>query len=228
MPWAAGAYLFLLGLAGGIALLSLTAYRHVSPAWVRRLLLVTGLFVFSRYLTMALFTMPESLASLALLRPCWFATSVGLTLPGLFAVDQLLRHPAMTPKRLLRWYAPFLAAYLAILLFGRVVAAPDPVAGWSLHLTPGWQRLLSAAHGLFVLGFIGASLLLMRKVALRPVRTALAGLMAAYLYLTVDGLVLAFGGWYFRPYLYSEMLALLALWHAFETAAALQRQSLSL
>jgi hypothetical protein len=228
MPWAGGAYLFLLGLAAGIALLSLTAYRHVSPAWLRRLLLAAGLFVFSRYVTMALFTIPATPTALALLRPCWFATSVGLTLPSVFAVDQLLRHPAMTPKRLLRWYAPFLAAYLAVLLFGRVSAEPDRVAGWSLHLTPVWQLLLSVTHTAFVLAFLGVCVSLMRKVPQRPIRVALAGLAAAYVYLTVDGLVLALGGWYFRPYLYSEMLALLALWHAFETATALQRQSVSL
>ena len=220
-----GAYLFLLGLAGGLALLSISAYRHVSPAWLRGLLIGTGLFVFSRYVAMALFTSPDAPQRFWVLRHCWLATSLGLTLSSVFAVDQLVRHPAMSAKRLLRWFAPFLIIYALVILVGPMTPVSDRfVGGWVPRLSPGWQRLLSVTHSLFVTGFTGASLLLIRKIPSWPIRLALGGLVAAHLYLAADGLLLMLGRWYFRPYLYSEMLALLALWNAYETAAALQQR----
>ena len=223
MAQAAGAYLFLLGLASGIAALTISAFQRVSPPWLKGLLAASGLFVISRYVALALFATAESPDRVWAWRHCWFATSLALPLQSAFAVDQLLRHPAMSPKKLLAWLAPFLIAYSAVILFAGVTPAPDRVVGWSLRLEPWWQRLLSATHGLFVMGFLGAALLLMRKVPSRPIRVALLGLALGIGALALDGVLLALGGWYFRPYLYSEMLALFAIWHAFETGAALQR-----
>ena len=219
----AGVYLFLLGLASGITLLTLTAYRRVSPPWLKWFLVATGLFVMSRYLAMALFTSVDAPQRWWGLRYCWFATSVGLTLPSVVAVDQLLRHPAMSPKKLLVWYSPFLAAYAAVILFGVLTPTPDRVVGWIPHLSRGWQAVLSITQGIFVLGFIGGGLLFMGKVPSRRLRAALLGLVVGQGGLGIDGLVLAFGGWYFRPFLYTEMLMLLAIWHAYETSAALSQ-----
>ena len=216
----AGLYLFLLGLAGGVVLLTLTAYRRVSPPWVKGLLLAVGLFMFGRYATMALFAAAARPEPLWALRHFWFATSLGLPLSSAFALDQLIRHPAMTPKKLLVRLSPFLLAYAAVILFGRATPVPDRVIGWSLHLSPGWQRLLSATHGLFVAGFLGICALLIRKIPTRAIRIALFGLAFGQACLAADGFILASGHWYFRPYLYSELLMLAALWHAFETAGA--------
>ena len=219
----AGAYLFLLGLASGIALLTISAFQRVSPPWLKGLLVASGLFVISRYVALALFATAESPERVWAWRHCWFATSLALPLQSAFAVDQLLRHPAMSPKKLLGALAPFLIAYSAVILFAGMAPVPDRVVGWSLRLEPGWQRFLSVTHSLFVLGFLGVALLLMRKVPSRPIRVALLGLALGIGALALDGILLALGGWYFRPYLYSEMLALCAIWHAFETGAALQR-----
>ena len=43
-------------------------------------------------------------------------------------------------------------------------------------------------------------------------------LVACHVWLAVDGVLLACGQWYFRPYLYSEPAALLAVWYAYDTA----------
>ena len=219
-PEQGGLYLFLLGVASGVALLPLSAYRRVSPRWLKWVLLASGWLVISRYVTLALFTQAKATQQFWMLRHCWLATSIGLTLPSIVAVDQLVRHPAMTPKKLLGWYAPFLLAYALVMLFGRFTPMPDPVIGWSLSLAAPWRWLLSAVHSLFVIGFVGVCLLLIRKLPSAPIRLALFGLVLAHLYLAADGLLLAFGGWYFRPFLFSEMLALLALWHAFQTSAS--------
>jgi hypothetical protein len=216
----AAAYLFLLGLAGGVSLLTLTAYRHVSPAWLRWMLFAAGLFVATRYVTMALFTSPDAPQRFGWLRPCWYATSLGLPLACVIALDQLIRHPAMTPKRLLTWFSPFLAAYGAVIVFGAAVIVPDRVLGWTLHLQPAWRAALSLTHTVFTLGFIGLCILMSLKLPSRPIRIALAFLVLGQMFLGFDGLVLALGRWYFRPYLFSELVMLLALWHAYETSAA--------
>jgi hypothetical protein len=219
----AHAYLFLLGLAAGLAILTTTSYRRISPAWLKWLLVASGLLVMSRYVTMALFTSEEAPQRFWALRHCWHGTAIGLTLPSVFAVDQLIRHPAMTPKKLLIRFAPFLAASLAILLVADLQAVPDRVVGWSLKLTPPWRAALIAVQGAFVLGFVGVSLLLMAKLPSWPIRRALLGLVLGHGSLALDGLLQAAGHWYFRPNLYSEMVTLLALWHAYETAASLQQ-----
>jgi hypothetical protein len=215
-----GVYLFLLGFSSGIVLLTLTAYRRVSPPWLRWLLGAVGLFMLGRYVTMALFAAAERPEPLWALRHFWFATSFGLPLSSAFALDQLIRHPAMTPKKLLVRLAPLLLAYAAVILFGRMSPAPDRIIGWTLHLSPGWQRLLSATHGLFVAGFLGICALLTRKLPAGATRTAVLALAAGQALLAVDGLIVASGGWYVRPYLYSELFMLAALWFAFETAGA--------
>jgi len=218
----AGAYLFLLGLASGVALLTTSALRRVSPPWLKGLLTASGLFVISRYVTLALFATAQSPERVWGWRHCWFATSLALPLQSAFAVDQLVRHPAMSPNKLLRWLSPFLLIYSAVILFADVEPVPDRVVGWSLRLAPAWRVVLASAHGLFVAGFLAVCALLIRKVPSRPIRIALLGLALGQACLALDGLLLALGAWYFRPYLYSELLMLIALWHAYETGATLQ------
>ena len=116
MPPEGALYLFLLGLASGVTLLTISAYRRVSPGWLKWMLVACGALVISRYATMALFASAETPEHVWRVRHCWFASYLGLTLPSVFAIDQLLRHPAMTPKKLLGWFSPFLLAYGALIL----------------------------------------------------------------------------------------------------------------
>ena len=217
-------YLFCLGLGVGLALLVMTGYLSLSPPWLRWLLLISGMLAASRYVVMALFAVSPDPQELWGLRACWFGTSIGLTLPGMVALDQLVRHPAMTPKKLLKWYAPFLAAYLVAILFGPYELTADPLAGQSPRLV-GWGRgLLAATHSVFVAGFVWLAAMVCRKLPVPRIRLALGLLMAAYAYLGVDGVLRSAGGWYVRPYLYSEFLAMGALWFALDTA---RRQALA-
>ncbi len=211
-------YLFDLGLAVGITCLTMSAYRDISPRWLRWLLLASGLFVVSRYLTMALFAISPQPQGFWGLRRCWLATSVGLTFPSVVALDQLVRHPAMSPKKLLRWFSPFLIAYTLVFAFGRFELLPNPLGGVIPRLAGAGLWLLALTQGGFVIGFLGFGALLIQKLPSRPIRLALLGLMRAWGYLALDGLIVACGGWYFRPFLFSELLALLAIWFAFETA----------
>ena len=225
MTQRAGGYLFLLGLACGLAILPLTAYARLTPRWVRWLLMAAGSLVVGRYVALAGFALADQPSHVWGLRYLWFGSAVGLTLPAVFAVDALIRHPAMTPKKLLLRFSPFLIAYAALILVGDSHPVPDRIAGWAVSLGPGWRLFAAAVQGVFVAGFVVLCLMLARKLPVPAIQTALLVLTAAYLYLGADGVLVASGGWYFRPFLYSEMAASLALWYAFQTAAALQTGS---
>ncbi len=215
-------YLFLLGLATGLGVLAITSYRRVSPNWLKGLLFACGLFVIARYVTMAIVTSAESAQPYWGLFRCWFGSSVGLTIPSAVAVDQLLRHPAMTPKKLLGWLSPWLIAYAAIVLLGTGSPVQDPVAGLTPQLTPMWRLLLVLAQLTFVAGFLALAGFFFTKVPTVAIRIPLALLIAAHLCLAVNGVILWYGRGDVRPSLYSEMAALVVLWYAFDTAARLQ------
>ncbi|MBI4354692.1 MAG: hypothetical protein HY595_05580 [Candidatus Omnitrophica bacterium] len=175
---------FLLGLASGLTILTITAYRRLSPRWLRWLLIVMALLLLSGYATLAHVTVDESW-----LRWWRLIRSVGLTLPGVFAVDQLIRHPAVTPKKVLRWYSPWFIAY-GIMSF-----------------TPWWRWTTPVVTSGFGLVLLWISGMVIRKLPDRRIRLALISLSLAYLVMGLSGLLLA------------DMLVLLALWSAYETSA---------
>ena len=198
METLAGFRLFVLGFSAGLTMLTMSAYRRVSPPWLRRLLFGSGLLVLGRYCAMAAQSPPPHYHD-GLERIADAGSLIGLTLPGVFAIDQLLRHPALSPKTLLRWYAPF-----AIL-----------VSAWLVLRTKGYAGdLVLVIQGLSAAGIAGACLLVMRRFPVPAARRALLGLVLGYL------------GWgmvHLLPlplFLFAELPILLALWHAYETSAA--------
>ena len=205
-----GSYCFLLGLASGVALLTISSYRHVSPAWLKWLLVASGLVVITRYVTAAFLIEQVGGPELVMAwSHSWVAISVGLTAPSIFAVDQLLRHPAMSPKQLLAWCTSFLA-FCAFISFAEAAPAivPRPPMGWWI--------VGAAVHGALIIGFVGIVTRLIRQVPSGPIRIALFELAIGHILLGLAGL---FHVW---PLLYAEMLMLLVLWHAYETSAVLQ------
>lgn len=209
---------FVLGLATGITVLAMSAYLSVSPAWLRWLLLASGIGVAGRYVMMIPSVMSLDPCPLWLFRIGEAARWVGLTLPGVVALDQLVRHPAMTPKKLLRWYAPFLVAACVALLLGRSVMVSDSMAG-PRPLLVGWARgLFGCAQGVLVVAYLSLSVLLMMKLRSWHIRLALAILMAAYASLGLDGGLALVGRRPVGLLPFSEILTLLALWFALETA----------
>ena len=221
----AGWPLFLLGLSAGVSLLPITVYRRVSPRWLAWALIVSGLLVMSRYFALAFLVQSPThhIPSWAGAARCWFSSLLGWVLPGACAVDQLLRHPAMTPSRLVRWVAPIL------LLHGVLLALAQS--------SPLWSTLMAVAHIASVIGFIGVCVLCWITVPVRSIRIALGVLMLAAAALVVrpccvdgwlttvgfDGRLPIFVGWSAQLMLFSDLLASLALWYAYETAEKLLR-----
>lgn len=200
MPPLAGTDLFLLGLASGLALLAMSSYRHVSPGWLRWLLLGCGLAMIFRYVCLAQFAMA---ATFDYLGSSHRAELVSLMLPGIFAVDQLLRDPRMSPRILLIRTSFLFIAYAALLI------APAQLR----------RSFILLIQSIFAVGFTGWAGLIMWKVPSLPIRRALAGLVGGYAWLALSGVGLS---------LYPEILTWLALWYAYDTAFQLQQSSQSL
>lgn len=206
------AYLFLLGLASGIAFLALTSYRHVSPRWLKWVLIASGALLMSRYVMTAVWPNVGGVVAI-FLELWWVIGSVGLTLPGVFAIDQLIRHPAMTPSKLLRWYALFLLVNGVALI------------GMALVPKKFWFVFVQLTYIIFLIGLVGVCLLLRRKIPSRLIQRASLGLALSYGYLGLSILIvtLGLGQGDERVFLYPEMLVLFALWYAYETSARLQQ-----
>ena len=216
-------YLFLLGLACGTVILAVSSYRFVSPAWLKWLLIISALLMIGRYITLALFLNPNAPNRFWMLRHLYFAHSIGLTFPSVVAVDQILRHPAMTPAKLMRWYSPFMVVYLTVMLFGRMGLQPDTLYGWAPHLEGAWRLLISITDAIFLIGFLVICFVLVRKIQLKPMRRALLCLSIGQLYLAIGLSLLVSNRAHFGPFLFSEIAMLLVLWYAYDTSAILQR-----
>lgn len=216
-------YCFLLGLSAGVALLATTSYRRVSPTWLKWSLLASGTLLMAHYLTLALFTSPTPPQHLWALRFLWHLMPITLLFPAVMAIDQVLRHPAMSPTTLLKWLAPFLVADILMIVLAQSTVIPHPITSWMLSMDRGFVILSTLLHEAILVTVISVCLLVIRKPLPHLMRQAL-GVLA--LGCTVLGLALtlvAARAWDRIPLLISELLMLLALWHAYEAGAELQR-----
>jgi len=169
---------------------------------LRWLLVASGVLLVGLYATRPVIILRQ--AQTWVFSSWWAARFIGLTLPAVFAVDQLIRHPAMTPQTLLRGYVVVLVIVFAALGLSPLVGA--------LHF------FIQIA---FLLGFTGVCLMLMRKIPSPPIQRTLLVLALAYGYLALTLLWLSPASLY--PYPYPDMVCLVVLWYAYETGAQLAR-----
>ena len=215
------AYGFLLGLSTGVTLLTTTSYRRVSPAWLKWLLIISGMLLIVHELTLTLLISSISIDHLWALRFIWYLMPMALLFPGVMAIDQLLRHPAMSPNMLLRWLAPFLGADLLIISLARLTVAPNLVVGWMPVLERGWAMLSLLLHEALLLAAVVGCFFLIRKPLPRAMRQALCGLVVGFAALGLAVVFLLTQKW--LSLLLSELPMLFALWYAYETSTELQR-----
>ena len=143
---------FLLGLASGLTLLPLTAYRNVTPGWLKWLLWAGGLLLLARYLLIAGRVNVEAAYA--------FIQVIGFAVPGVIALDQLIRHPNMTPKKLaVTWCLPLIV-----------------VAG----ATCWWPRIAIIVGRLIGAGLMGMCFFLSWKIPVPTLRRTMLILGLAY------------------------------------------------
>ncbi|MBI4597675.1 MAG: hypothetical protein HY737_04645 [Candidatus Omnitrophica bacterium] len=194
--------IYLVGLASGVVLLPITSFRRLSPLWLKLLLVAAGCLLIIRYLMLGL---PDPVAppmgrwSAPFVR---LTGAIGVTLPGIFAMDQLIRHPAMTPQKLLRWCAPLIAL--------------DLVTCWRIPLA----MLVQGAVGL---GLASACAMLGGKIPVPSIRKPLAILGLAYGMWAAANLLIGLATAIpLRWMLLAELNLMLAVWHAFDMSATPQ------
>jgi hypothetical protein len=192
-------------LASGLCGIVLLEYFRLSPRWFRWVLMLAGMGVAGRYALQAVqIILQTSPAPAGRLMAVWAA--IGLTLPCAAALDQLVRHPAMTPKKLLQAYAPFAMVLAPVVAFsGPGMAASD-------------RLMLAFMQGLFAMAVVWVSARLIRKIPGARIRLALMGLSATQLVLAGRRLAEIMPPSDLRLELVTDGLALAAIWWALTTA----------
>ena len=135
---------FLPGIACGMSLVLLTSFRTISTREIRWVLIACGLLLVSRYISLAS-TSPRYILGAEWFRLLEIERTLGLWVPYAISLDQVLRHPAMTPKRVLRGCVVVSLIYL--------LASYLPVPLISIAL-----------ETLLALGLVGFGLFLARKI----------------------------------------------------------------
>ena len=219
MPPTAVLYVFTLGVAAGLTLVIMGAYGRLSPRWLQVLLLASGALLAARYIGLTfLFVAPHEIPT-QLLGIVWRSAPISFLLSSAVAVDQLLRHPAMTPKKLVRWMSPFLFAFALISLLAPTVLAGDPRVGWALCLPSLWGVALVAVQGVVAVVILGLGIFLARKIPSKPIIEALLliGMAQAMWTCAIAGTGLRCTTAPPAP-LTGDLLLLVALWYAFDRA----------
>ena len=213
-----GWYGFFLGLAAGMAVRAATAYRTVSPRWLRWLLLGLAALVASRYVTLMVWANSAEPSRWLWLRHCWLASIVALPLPSLLALDQLVRHPSWSAMRILRYCSPVLVLYALIMLFGPGALQPHPLAGWVPELRMPWRAALIVVQSVFVLVFAVLCTLLILRMRSRRVRLAVSGLLLGHVSIALAHVPAVAQHAGHCALLLTEIFTLAAIGHAFDIA----------
>ena len=151
------------------------------------------------------------------IRSVWCVHLVALTWPAVVAADQLIRHPAVTPRALVRWYVPMAMAGLGVIVLGQIGLVPESGVGMRLALLGAWARAAGLLLGSFSIILIVVGGMVWRRLLPGPVKTSLSALLAAYALVGLEGVVQLVRPSP-APWLWPEMIAFLALWNAFQTA----------
>lgn len=189
---------FLLGWAVGASALLFSEYLALSPRWFRWVIAAAGFGVVLRYWLLALTAITPVPLAAWMIDGVDVWAAVSLTFPCAVALDQLVRHPAMTPKKLLRSYAPVAAAWMVAVIVNRLAVA-----------------IVHTAFALLVV-WMGAQLI--RKLPLHKIQLSVAGLAAAQLLLAAQRLAGSQAVLDIRVLLASECVVLGSIWASLRAA----------
>ena len=198
---------YMLGLVTGTALFPVWTFGRVSPSWMRGLILGCQLVIAAHYCLLGQMP-PAGPDDLQWFRPVWLAQGAQVIVSAV-VLDQLIRHPAMSPRRLLLAAGPFAAVPVLAAIIG-----PGAWTAW------GTEGALTAFHLLYAA--VGGFLLL--KIRMRRLQGMLALLLIAHLAFWASQSRLV--PW--RSSAWADVVLYCSLAFAYQTSAALHDQPLSL
>lgn len=201
--------IYLTGIASGTVLLAMSAYRHASPVWLKWLLWITGLFLILRYTLTVLFLESGSLHFFQLQSYRWAVATACLCVPALFVIDQMLRHPAMSPEKFARIALPAILIQALCVLFGDQFA----FLGW----------VSFGVFQLFALALVVFCIRLWPQIPNTLLKRALSILIAALAFLAGESIMSLMGSTLSASGVLAEILMLAALWHTYETSFTLRQ-----
>ena len=190
--------IFCLRLSTGASALLFSEYLALSPRWFRGVIAAAGLGVLLRYWLLVWTAITPVPLTAWMIDGIDLWAAIGLTLPCAAALDQLVRHPAMTPKKLLRAYAPIAVAWMPAVVLGPLASA-----------------VVQSAFALLIV-WVGARLI--RKLPVRKIRLSVAGLALAQLLLAGQRLAGSGVMLDIRVLLVSEGVVLGSIWASLRAA----------
>lgn len=150
------------------------------------------LFAFSmlRYLTLMIYGNHPTLGQLEVLKPLYFATSIGLTIPmasTIWFISPYLREKWTYLKYLL-FFMPWIIFYCIFILTAPAQIQLGQNIGYTLVLTGKFPLYLSLAQGSFVTIIIILCMIGFFKYKNEYLRSAYMIMIGACILLTIDGL----------------------------------------
>lgn len=150
------------------------------------------LFAFSilRYLTLIVYGNHPTLSQLEVLKPFYFATSIGLTIPmasSIWFISPYLREK-LTYLKYLLCFIPWIIFYLVLIITVPAQIQPGQNMGYTLELTGQFPMYLSIAQGSFVAIMIILCAIGFFKYKNEYLRSAYMLIIGACILLTIDGL----------------------------------------
>jgi hypothetical protein len=188
---------FTAGLSTGLALMLLLSFRPLSPRWLRWNLYLDGLFLAAFSATRG------AVEATAYAQYSSFVLTLSLALPSLFAIDQLVRHPAMRLQRL------SMAASIAFL----VIVLCYVLEGFTQARLWGRLSLVWGACVALAIAFMAVRFL--KSVPHPTVKAALGGLVLGLAAITAHHL-LNLAGTAPEALMLLEPLAIFLIWFGFD------------
>lgn len=150
------------------------------------------LFAFSmlRYLTLIVYGDHPTLTQLEVLKPFYFASSIGLTMTmasAVWFITPFLREKFNYLMYILFW-SPWILFYSILILSAPAEIELGKNIGYTLELTGRFPIYLSIAQGSFVAIMIGLSLAGLIKYKNEYLRSSYGLIIAACILLTIDGI----------------------------------------
>lgn len=185
---------------------------------LRNICLILFMFTGLRYIALIVFTLSANIDILKVFSYFYYASSIGITIPSLFALWYII--PRFR-ERIKEWIvlllvSPFIFFYFNLIYLQPVQIIKHGSLGYRLQLMAPWNQWLSIFQGIFTLMVFGMCFYGFRRYQYKFPRSQYLLFILGYTLTTIDGLCMLFKAVYpIEPFVFSEAFILIAILYAF-------------
>ncbi|MBM7684721.1 hypothetical protein [Defluviitalea raffinosedens] len=211
-----------------IVILNIMQIKNHPNRVLRSICLILFTFTGLRYVALIVFRLNLDMNFLKFFSYFYYASSIGLTIPTIFALWYII--PAFR-ERIKEWTvltlsAPFSFFYLYLIYLQPVQIIKHDGFGYRLQLLAPWNRWLSIVQGIVTLIVFGMCFYGFRRYKYKFPRSQYLLFILGYVLTTIDGLCMLFNSVYpIEPFIFSEAFILIAILYAFATKPIKEKYS---